>query len=79
MKSAKWIKRIKQGADQQSANRLIAHYFDEIYNYVYQRVNHEPTAMDVTQEVFVSMLQSLDNYQSEKSLFRTWLYNISKR
>ena len=75
----RWIKRIKQSADKKSANALISHYFDEIYGYVFKRVSSEEIAMDVTQEIFVSMLQSIDHYKDARSSFRTWLYQITKR
>jgi len=75
----RWIKRIKQRHDKTSANALISHYFDEIYGFVFKRVSGEDVAMDVTQEIFVSMLQSIDNYDHGKSSFRTWLYLIAKR
>ena len=75
----RWIKRITQSADKKSANALIEHYFDEIYGYVFKRANHEEVAMDITQEIFVSMLQSIGSYDFKKSSFRTWLYRITKR
>jgi len=75
----KWIKRIKQSADKKSANGLISHYFDEIYGYVFKRASSEEIAMDITQEIFVSMLKSIDHYDQKKSSFRTWLYQITRR
>ena len=75
----RWIRRIRQSADKKSANALISHYFDEMYGFVFKRVSGEEVAMDVTQEIFVSMLQSVDNYDKEKASFRTWLYQIAKR
>jgi len=75
----KWIKRITQRHDKKSANALISHYFDEIYGYVFKRVSSEEVAMDITQEIFVSMLLSIDHYDGMKSTFRTWLYQIAKR
>ena len=75
----RWIRRIRQSADKKSANALISHYFDEIYGFVFKRVSDEEVAMDVTQEIFVNVLQSIDNYDKEKSSFRTWLYQIAKR
>lgn len=33
--------------------------------------------MDLTQEIFVSVLQSLDCYEPQKASFRTWLYRIA--
>jgi len=75
----KWIKRIKQSADKKSANELISHYFDEIYGYVFKRATSEEVSMDITQEIFVSMLKTIDLYEAEKSSFRTWLYQITRR
>ncbi|MCL2559630.1 MAG: RNA polymerase sigma factor [Turicibacter sp.] len=75
----KWIKRIVHSADKRAANFLIAHYFDEIYGYVFKRTSNEEVAMDVTQEIFVSTLQAIDRYDHKKSSFRTWLYQITKR
>jgi len=74
-----WIKRIQKFAHKKSANWLISHYFDEIYGYVYKQVSNEETAIEVTQETFVSMLQSIVGYDDSKSSFRTWLYKITKR
>ena len=75
----RWIKRIQQSAHNKSANALISHYFDEIYGYVFKRASSEEIAMDITQEIFINMLQSIDNYDKAKSSFRTWLYLITKR
>ena len=75
----KWIRRIKQSADKKSANAFIAHYFDEIYGYVFKRTSREEVAMEITQEIFVNVLQSINNYDHTKSTFRTWLYAIAKR
>ena len=75
----RWIKRIKHSAHKKSANALVSHYFDEIYGYVFKRTSSEEIAMDITQEIFVNMLQSLDYYDSLRSSFRTWLYQIAKR
>jgi len=75
----RWIRKIKHSADKKSANALISYYFDEIYGYVFKRANNEEVALDITQEIFVSMLQSIDHYELSKSTFRTWLYHIAKR
>jgi len=74
-----WIKRIQQSGHKKSANALISHYFDEIYGYAFKQVGNEETAIEVTQEIFVSMLQSIDRYDQSKSSFRTWIYHIAKR
>jgi len=78
-KIEKWIKRIQQSSDRKAADQLISYYLDEIFGYVFNRVDSRETAKDVTQEIFISMLQSINNYDLSQSSFRTWLYSIAGR
>jgi len=73
----KWIVKIQSRADEKSANMLIEYYYHEIYCYMYKQTIDKELAMDLTQEIFVSMLQSIKNYDNEQSNFRTWLYRIA--
>lgn len=75
----RWIKNIKRTADKKASDQLISSYLDEIFGYVFKRVDNRETAKDVTQEIFISMLQSIHNYDESKSAFRTWLYSIASR
>jgi len=75
----KWIKLIKRNSDKKAADKLISYYLDELFGYVYNRVDNRETAKDVTQEIFISVLQSIDKYDESKSAFRTWLYSIASR
>lgn len=75
----KWIKAVMKNADKKAADNLISHYLDEMFGYVYKRVDSRETAKDVTQEIFISMLKSIENYDEQKSGFRTWLYSIAGR
>jgi len=75
----RWIRRIKHSSDKKSANELVSHYYDEIYGYVYKRVDGKETALDITQEIFVSSLQGMKSYDAKKSSFATWLYKIASR
>jgi len=75
----KWINSIKRAPDKKAADKLISHYLDEMFGYVFNRVDNRETAKDVTQEIFISMLQSIDKYDKSKSAFRTWLYSIAGR
>ena len=61
----------------QRADQLIRKYYKEIYGYVYRQIGHKETAMDLTQDIFISMLQSITFYNNSKGAFRTWLYRIS--
>ena len=52
-------------------------YYEEIYVYVYRQTGNREDAMDLTQEIFIAVLQSIGCYDSKKSAFRTWLYAIA--
>jgi len=75
----KWIRRVKRSADEKAANALVKHYYREMLGYVYNRTKEKEIAMEITQEIFVSLLQSIDRFDEKKSSFRTWLYSIAKR
>ena len=70
------IRRLKRTGDREAADRLIRHYFDEIYRYVYKQTSDKDTAMNLTQNIFIAMLQSIGTYDGRAS-FRTWLYRIA--
>lgn len=71
------IRRLRRHQDRSAADELIRAYYREIYVYVFRQFGEKERAMDVTQEIFLSMLQSIRNYDSKKAGFRTWLYQIA--
>lgn len=74
------LKRIRQLQRKQSkkaAEWLIQKYYDEIYIYVYRQTGNKEDSLDLTQEIFISVLRSIGSYQHEKASFRTWLYRIA--
>lgn len=73
----KWIRKLFKKPKCKEADLLIRSYYDEIYRYVYRQIGNKETAMDITQEIFISMLKSIKTYDSSKSAFRTWLYKIA--
>lgn len=73
----KWIKRIQTKQSKKDAEQLIRKYYDEIYVYVYRQTGNKEDALDLTQEIFISVLRSIQNYQPGKASFRTWLYRIA--
>lgn len=76
-KEKRLIKKIKLKSDKASANELISMYYKEIYAYMYKQTINKELSMDLTQEIFMSMLKSIDSYDEEKASFRTWLYKIA--
>lgn len=72
-----WIKQIRLESNKIAANKLITKYYKEIYAYVYKQTLNKELSMDLTQEIFIKVLQSIGNYDERKASFRTWLYRIS--
>ncbi|UNL86759.1 RNA polymerase sigma factor [Priestia koreensis] len=73
----RWIRKIQQHGHEESANKLIKKYYKEIFSFVYKQTVAEQLSQDLTQEIFVRVLQSILNFDRKKSSFRTWLYRIS--
>lgn len=71
------IRRLQRRQDKRAADELIRMYYKEIYVYIYRHLGEKEAAMDLTQDVFLSMLQSIWNYNPKKAAFRTWLYRIA--
>ena len=59
-----------------SFEELVRRYQRPITNYVYRMVGNYDAALDVTQEVFIKVYNSMSRYSSEYK-FSTWLYKIS--
>lgn len=76
-KDLRLIKKIKKRNSRSAADELISNYYKEIYIYVFKQTSDKETSMDITQEIFISMLKSLDSFDENKSSFRTWLYRIA--
>lgn len=71
------IRRIQRHGDRQAAEDLISIHYREIYAFVFRQTGDMETAMDVTQEVFLAVLQSIHRYDPKRAGFRTWMYRIA--
>jgi RNA polymerase sigma-70 factor (ECF subfamily) len=63
--------------NREAADMLVSTYYDEIYVYVCRQTGNRELALDLTQDIFISVLQSIDGYDRKKAAFRTWLYRIA--
>lgn len=72
-----WIRKIKKTNDEESANKLIHTYYKEIFALTYKKCFDEQLALDLTQEIFIQVLQSIHHFDEKKASFRTWLYKIA--
>jgi RNA polymerase sigma-70 factor (ECF subfamily) len=55
---------------------IVRRYQRPITSYVYRMLNDYDSSLDVTQEVFIKVYNSLDRYCSDYK-FSTWLYRIA--
>lgn len=52
-------------------------YESRIYSYIYHRVGDANIAQDLTAQVFLRMLEAIQNDQAWRSSFSGWLYRIA--
>ena len=67
--------RARQG-DKEAFGDLYELYLNEMYRYVFYRVNNHLDAEDLTEQVFLKAWKSLPTFQG-KSSFRSWIYRIA--
>jgi len=58
---------------------LYTKYHEQIFRYVYQRMDDQELAFDVTSQVFIKALSNLHKYEYRGVPFSSWLYRIAKR
>jgi len=62
----------------QGFEALYNKYYEKILRYVYQRVTTKEEAYDVTSQVFLKAMQSINKYEDRGLPFSSWLYRIAK-
>ncbi len=72
------IKRVKRG-DREAFGKLYLKYLDNIYRYIYFRVNQDqPIAEDLAETVFFKAWENIKNFKEDGGTFKAWLYMIAK-
>ena len=57
---------------------LYSKYHEQIFRYIYQRMDDEELAFDVTSQVFIKAMNHLHKYEYRGVPFSSWLYRIAK-
>ena len=70
------LRRAQQG-DQQAFTTLVRAYATPVHNYILRLTGDRTLAEDLTQEVFVRVLNGLPKFSS-RCKFTTWLFQITK-
>ncbi|MEJ6777165.1 MAG: sigma-70 family RNA polymerase sigma factor [Crocinitomicaceae bacterium] len=71
-----WITNAKR--DSECFGPLYKKYHEQIFRYVYQRMDDQELAFDVTSQVFVKAISNLHKYEYRGVPFSSWLYRIAK-
>ena len=65
-----------QQRDERAFEEVVRLYQNKVYNLLYRMMGNREEAEDVAQDVFVTVLKSIDTFRGE-SKFSTWLYRIA--
>ena len=60
------IRGIKSG-DRSALDILIRRWYPRIYGYIFKMIGHEQDAYDITQDVFVAVIQNIGSYHPWKN------------
>lgn len=71
-----WVKRAKE--DPRAFEPLYKKYYEQIFRYIYQRMDDKDLAGDITSQVFLKALNNLHRYEYRGVPFASWLYRIAK-
>lgn len=71
-----WIRRAQN--DPECFGPLYKKYHEQIFRYIYQRMDDEETAFDITSQVFMKALNNIKRYEYRGLPFSSWLYRIAK-
>lgn len=78
MSEDKLIKKAKNG-NSEAFGKLYDDHIDQIYRYIFLRINKKSDAEDITQKVFLKAWKNIDSFEiREKVPFSSWLYRIAK-
>lgn len=66
-----------QGRDREALGALYEQYFERVHRYARARLRDVAEAEDVTEEVFVKMLDNISSFQWREVSFASWLLRIA--
>lgn len=65
-----------KGGDTGALELLVRRWYPRIYRFVFKLTGHEQDAYDLTQDVFIAMMQSIGSYTPWRK-FDSWLFTIA--
>ena len=68
---------LSQKGDREMFAHLYEAYIERIYRYVYNRVNDDMLAEDITSQIFLKVWEKLSTYRTGQAPFLAWIYRIA--
>lgn len=75
-KELEWIQLAK--SDPNNFGPLYEKYHEQIFRYIYQRMDDKEMAFDATSQVFLKALKNIHKFEYRGVPFGSWLYRIAK-
>lgn len=69
---------VLQKGDTGSAEKIFDHFSGPIYAFFMARIRHKETAQDLTQEVFLKVIKSIDQFDRKSGDFTSWIWQIAR-
>lgn len=69
------VRAIKAG-DTAAMDILVRRWYPRIYGYIFKMLGHEQDAHDVTQDIFLAMIQGIKSYRLWNK-FQSWIFTIA--
>lgn len=66
-----------QRYDEQALAALCELFYEDIYTYFYYRTSDPADAQDLTNDVFLRMIEAIRSFEPARGTFRAWLFGIA--
>lgn len=70
------VKKAQEG-DKVALEQIYKHFFNQVYYYVYSRINSYHDTQEVTSDVFLSMVEGIKKFRGQSS-FKNYIFGITK-
>lgn len=67
-----------QNGDTGSAEKIFDHFSGQIYAFFMARIRHKETAQDLTQDVFLKVIKSIEQFDRKSGDFTAWIWQIAR-
>lgn len=63
--------------NRESGELLVSKYYKRVYKQIYIKTSDEELSKDLTQEVFITILKNLYQFNPQKASFKTWIVRVT--